>query len=292
MTSIAIDKHQGVIYEGDGSLGRPILPTPVITPAKIIFESTEPLTAEINDNNFGYRFREDSYDPVSRIRRGRFYFADSGPREWTIPEHPAIPRVGTNVFGATRKFLDTFGRRSIWHEYINGKDEQALVLLGVDNRFTIWTIINIEVISTGEELITLKARTSLGVLPRIDTNKIPSAFRARVMQSLNAFRDEVYRSGPVSVIDRARDAASQILLAYFGLEGKASKDLSDLINMLDGEKNAVIQSSAKIIARFHARAKPVVQQKHEPRAIREQDAELATQCIGAILCDLGWADWV
>ena len=64
MTNIAIDKYQGLVYEGDGNLGRPVLPTPVITPAKIIFESEEPLTAEKSDNVFGYRFRED-FQPSS-----------------------------------------------------------------------------------------------------------------------------------------------------------------------------------------------------------------------------------
>ena len=293
MTSIAIDKYQGVVYEGDGNLGRPLLPTPVITPAKFVLESENSLVAETADSPFGYRFREDFYDPVSRIRRGRFYFADGNqPRDWVVPEHPAITRMGMSVSGVTKKLLDTFGRRSIWHQYLNGKDEQPLVLLGVDNRFTIWTIIGIEVISTGEELVTLKARSSLGVLPRLNINNIPEGFRTAVTQKLNAFRDDVYRAGPESVIDRAREAATQILLAHFELKGPASKDLSELVNDLNGEKQAVIQSAGKIIARFHARGKTVEQQRRGTRAIREQDAELASQCLGVMLCDLGWADWV
>jgi hypothetical protein len=27
------------------------------------------------------------------------------------------------------------------------------------------------------------------------------------------------------------------------------------------------------------------------RPIREQDAELAVQLVGTMLCDLGWAEW-
>lgn len=96
-----------------------------------------------------------------------------------------------------RKPLETSGRCSVWHKYVKDAKEQPLVLLGTDDRYTIWTIINVEVISTGEELFTLKARSSLGVLPRLDMEKIPEGFRTRVVGSLDAFRDEVYRSGPV-----------------------------------------------------------------------------------------------
>lgn len=288
MTILGIDKHEGLVYEGDGRLGRMLWPTPVITAAKIIFESEQEIVSERADNPFGYRFREDFFDPISRIRRGRFYVAnESQPTQWFVPNHPIV----MGAIGPAQKLLETFSSRGIWHQYLDKKDEHPIVLLGVDNRFTIWTVISIEVISSGEELVTLKARSSLGVLPRLDINKIPEDFRSRVQQCLNAFRDEVYRSGPTSVIDRARDAASQILLAHFNLKGLAAKDLGELIKMLDGEQQAVIQSTAKIIARFHARAKPVEKQRRDLRDIREQDAELATQCLGTILCELGWAEW-
>jgi hypothetical protein len=166
-----------------------------------------------------------------------------------------------------------------------------LVLLGLDERFTVWTIIDIEAIATGEDLVTLKARSSLGILPEIEANKIAESFRPRVNESLNAFRDEVYRSAPISVIDRARDAASQILLAYFEMTGKNARNIGKLAKDLEDEKMIIAASAAKIIARLHARAKPVERERREMRAIREQDAQLATQCLGIILCELGWANW-
>jgi len=294
MVSIGIDKDQGLVYEGTGSYGRALWPTPIITPAKIVFESEGGLVAENSSNVFGYRFREDFYDPISRIRRGRFYLAnDSQPKEWFIQSHPAMPlEVEKANKHELRKSLETFHGNPIWYKYIKDRNDQPLVLLGAGDRFTVWTIINVEAISTNEDLVTMKARSSLGFLPHIDNNKIPEAFRARVNESLNAFVDEVHRAAPISVIDRARDAASQILLAYFNLSGKAAKDLGALAKKLENEKSmTVAASAAKIIARLHARAKPVERQKREMRAIREQDAELAVQCVGTILCELGWADW-
>jgi len=189
--------------------------------------------------------------------------------------------------------LDTFGGVLVGSEFIKDGKEQPLVLLGVGDRFTVWTIINVEAISTGEDLFTLKARSGLGVLPVVEESKVPEAFRASVRESLDGLAEEVHRSAPVSVIDRARDAASYILLAYFNASGKDARDLSALAKNLENknENKIVAASSAKIIARLHARAKPSERERRNMRPSREQDAELATQCVGTILCEIGWANW-
>jgi len=295
MLSLGIERHLGLLYEGSGNYGRAVWPAPIVTPAKIVFESEGPLVAERSSDSVtsACRFREDYYDPIARIRRGRFYFAEGQqPAEWFLQPHPAMPfeHAETDKHGL-RKELHTLRGKSVWQEYIKGRQEQPLVLLGLDDRFTIWTIIDIEAISTGEDLVTLKARSGLGILPVIDFNKVPEAFRAGVDESLNAFADEVHRSAPVSVIDRARDAASHVLLAHFELTGKDARDLGQLAKRLDDENMTVAASAAKIIARLHARAKPVERERRDMPPIREQDAQLATQCVGTILCELRWAAW-
>lgn len=295
MLNIGIETQQGLVYEGAGRYGRAIWPTPIITPAKIVFASEGPLKAEGSHESItqACRFREDVYDPIARIRRGRFYFAEgTQPTEWYVQPHPALPyeRAEGDKHDLTKR-LENFHGKPIWYDYIKGRREQPLVLLGRDDRFTVWTIINVEAIATGEDLVTLKARSSLGVLPVVSEEKIPASFRAGVLESLSAFADEVHRSAPVSVIDRARDAASHILLAYFDATGKDAKDLSEMVKPLDDKKLVIAASAAKIIARLHARAKPVEREKRTLRAIREEDAQLATQCVGTILCELKWADW-
>lgn len=292
MISIGIEKSQGLVYEGSIGLGRGVWPTPIITPAKIISENEGKLVAESATNAFGFRFREDYFDPISRIRRGRFYFGQGmQPQSWYVQPHPSMPMEGQLPANTLQKSLETFQGWSIWNQISDSRNQQ-LVLLGMDDRFTVWRVINIEAISTGEDLVTLKARSGFGILPKINDDKVPKAFRELVEESLNGFLDEVHRSAPVSIIDRARDAASQILLAYFNLTGKDAKDLGDLARKLEDELKMVVASSAaKIIARLHARAKPVERHKQELRPIREQDAELATQCVGVILCEIGWANW-
>lgn len=294
MINIGIEKHQGLVYEVDANRGRPVWPTPVITPAVFVYPSDGEMKAESSNNVFGYRFREDSYDPIARIRRGRFYSAEnsSQPSYCLVSPHPAVPMesIAPDIH-AHNKQLEIFYGNPIWHKHIEGKRELPLVLLGADARFTAWTIISVEAIVTGEDLVTLKARSSFGILPKIIDANVPAAFEAKLSETLALFADEVHRASPVSVIDRARDAATHALLAYFQLQGGDAQDLGKLIKRLQDENKAVAASVANIIARLHARAKPSEQEKRELRSIREQEAELATQCLGALLCETGLAEW-
>lgn len=42
---------------------------------------------------------------------------------------------------------------------------------------------------------------------------------------------------------------------------------------------------------LHSRAKPSEQERRDLRVIREQDANLAVQCVGALLCEIDFAEW-
>lgn len=294
MIVIGIEKHHGLVYEGDGNYGRGVWPTPVITPACFVYPSEGDLKAHHSSDVFGYRFREDSFDPIARIRRGRFYHAaQQQPMQWArCSHHPGFPldAIDPQVH-AKSKSLETFHGNPIWHQHIQGKQELPIVLLGVDDRFTAWTIINVEAIVTGEDLVTLKARNSFGILPKMLAGEVPEVFQAKLNETLVTFTDEVHRSSPVSVIDRARDVATYALLAYFDLQKEDALDLGDLIKRLRSEGLIIAENSANIIARLHARAKPAEQEKRDLRSIREQDADLAVQCVGALLCELGFAEW-
>lgn len=293
MIVIGIEKQHGLVYEGDGNYGRGIWPTPMITPAKFVSPSEKELKAHSASDSFGYRFREDSFDPIARIRRGRFYLPNQSLiQRWICYHYPDFqPEAFDPRTRAHPKELETFYAAQIWHQQIQGKKEHPIVLLGVEDRFTSWTIIGIEATITGEDLVTLKAKSSFGLLPTIDNEKIPTSFRAKLNESLDVFADEIHRSAPNSVIDRARDVATHALLSFYNLEKEKATDLGELIKRLESNNLVVAANAASIIARLHARAKPSEQEKRELRPIREKDAELSVQCVGTLLCEIGYADW-
>lgn len=233
-------------------------------------------------------------DPIARIRRGRFYCNEKGQSmQWSrCAHHPGFPLDAINPqIHAHQKSLETFYSDPIWSKYIRGKKEFPFVLLGVDDRFAAWTIIDVEAIVTGEDLVTLKARSSFGLLPTIDNDKIPVPFKAKLNESLDVFADEIHRSAPSSVIDRARDVATHALLSFYELQKAKATDLGELIKKLESDKYIVAANAASIVARLHARAKPSEQEKRALRPIREKDADLAVQCIGTLLCEIGFAEW-
>ena len=221
--NLGIDKNHNLFYEGKSYWGHAVWPSPVVTPAEIVTEPEGRLQPEDRTHLAADSmvFREDSFDPVTRVRRGRFYKAGNRqPSEWHVQVHPAVPDEALRADqGIIKKSLDTYYSYSIWHQFSKCR-KQPLVLLGVKDRFTLWNIIDIESISTGEDLVTLKSCSSFGILPEVESSKIPENSRKAVMESLHTFVDEVHRAAPASVIDRARDSVSQVLLAYFDLHGR------------------------------------------------------------------------
>jgi hypothetical protein len=293
--NIGIDSDQHLLYEGRSFVGAAIWPSPFVSTAKIVSADTEKLVAPEKQALIGdeWMFREDSFDPIARIRRGRFYRAgDRQPVEWSVHAHPALPTEVSKASGdLLTKRLTTFHSNSMRHLVTGTSGKFPLVLLGIDDRFTVWTIISIETISTGEDLVALKSRSSFGILPDVDFGLIVEPYKDNLRNQLEGFADAVHRSAATSIIDRARDCASLILLAYYNATSKNAKDLGALTKKLDAEGKTIAASVARILARLHARAKPVEVVKRALRPIHEQDGELAIQCLGTLLCELGWAKW-
>lgn len=70
---IGIDTNTWLVYEGVSNYGHGVWPTPVLTAATLIQAETDwdriPRSQIVEESKL--IFREDSFDPVSRIRRGR-----------------------------------------------------------------------------------------------------------------------------------------------------------------------------------------------------------------------------
>lgn len=297
--NIGIEQHSGLVYEAPSRHGHPIWPSPVMLQVVVASEEDAVFTAaKWNDlTPSSLIFREDDYDSSSRIRRGRLYLAgDTQPVEWRVYPHPAIANEVAKADrngGTLTKSMYAFSSLRLRPYLERQQCRRPVFILGTENGFTVWTLVNVETSATGDELVMLRARKSIGALPHLDREKISKADGKSVLDLVDKLEQELFRAGPESVVDRSREAATAILSKYLQSYGKAEpgKDLAHLANKIADESFEVVANAARIVARLHARGKNAEQEKRPIRPITEQDAEFAVQAVGVILCDLGWAHW-
>lgn len=298
---IGISTDRYMIFEGDGHYGHAVWPTPVVSVATIIESPSDytkiPDSLKLTDAK--NVFREDSFDPVTRIRRGRFYTLSTSaqPSRWfvTLPPGVQIPEIDAASPGIYKKVRLVTYHGNPFSSNIKDFSSIPVVALGDQKSHSTWNVVGIERIANNEELVTLRARSSLGTLPEINPENIPEKGRGKVLETIEKLADTIYRAGPESVVDRCRDAASAILGCFMAQENKKflTIDLGHLINVFEKHeewnKKAIVISAARIIARLHPRCKPNEQENHDFRQLIEQDGELAVQCVAAMLNDLGFS---
>ena len=111
---IGIDESTHLLYEGDSIYGYGVWPTPILTTAALVKGKEDwalvPTSRRFSDAKL--LFREDAFDPVTRIRRGRLYEWKEGSNKetWHVPAHPATPnsRSGMTMDGLLHPVLYTY----------------------------------------------------------------------------------------------------------------------------------------------------------------------------------------
>jgi len=297
MPSIAVDPNTYLVYEGQGEHGHAIWPSPVLSIATVFLGDVD--TAKLPESNelnsASSVFREDSFDPVTRIRRGRLYKRRSGqvqPHNWRLQPHPGyrsdLMKAANNA-GWIDRPMNGFDMWPAMRE-LEVRNSSALVALGTAEAFTLWRIVDVERIVTGEDLLTLRARTALGVLPELNLDAVPEKGRTKVAETLNKLSDAAYRAGPESVVELARAAAQWCVGVFLAEKMKNPdmrlKELGQLARHLQEDAN---QAVASLLARLHSRNKLNEQERHDTRPIVEGDAEFALAAVGMLLRELGWS---
>jgi hypothetical protein len=313
MITIGIEEHSGHVFQRTlQTAWYPIWPTPILTQTEFVAPgNTAEMFTHTAANPARYWFREFTYDPVSRIRRGVFYrqMPEEQPQKAETLPHP----MNGGMPGEPSAFERyVFPRRLFtYHPLVEPACVRPYsacqVLLGAPE--SRWKILSVEKISGGELLHTLKAKSSLGTLPELDLDKVPPDARAKAAQVYQELVDAAYLAGPRSVVDRARDAAQWFLAAwyaeinddpsYYNLElqqliDKIKKTPNDkLISAattlaLRPELIETVTAAGQIPARLHAR-KPHEEHARNLRPVLEEDAECAIACIGLLLREFQWA---
>lgn len=287
---ICIDGNTKLVYEGQANYGYGLWPTPVLSLATLMDGEFDQSRIPVNSDLYQAQtvFREDSFDPVTRIRRGRLYRTPGvQPQMWRVHLHPNIQGPGQTVSMSLHGF-DSNYLASERHKFAN-----ALIALGSVDAYTLWRVVGVERIVTGEDLLTLRARSSLGTLPDLVDSAVPQEALAKTKETLSKLSDAAYRAGPESIVDRARDVAQWCIGSWLAQrENDLSLrfvDLWDVAGKLVEKDFAVIRNIGRALARLHARNKPNVQEEKGTRPVTEDDAEFALASVGILLREIGWA---
>jgi hypothetical protein len=179
----------------------------------------------------------------------------------------------------------------VFDQYQDSSLEKVIRIGSIES---LWRVLDYERIITGEYLFTLKARHALGVLPELNAKEIPEIGREKAVELFEKLVDSAHRESASSIVDIARAFCQWCLSTRRADErGDCSLlkcDLGDIIKKFESEqdRDKVILSAARIIARLHSRVKPNEQARHSTRSVSEADAEFALATIGLILRDFGW----
>lgn len=303
MSRLGIDRATGLVYEGLGGPNHPIWPTPVISQATLIktpndFENI-PLSFE--SNPFSWIFVETSYDPVSRIRRGRLFenYGGIGFETVSVEVHPA---VNSNLLRAANNGGRVSVSLSVFSECtkllsLPNRGEGLQLALGQRDCSSLWRILQIERLIGTDVLVTLRAESSLGILPRLDKAKISPDSLTSVESAYLRVLNAAYRELPTSVVDQCRNAAVVFISRWMQAQTDASmakeQDLGYWIKAVKshfGEREPVaLRSTLEVLNRLHPRGKDNEVNKHGLRATNEQDAEFAVHALGFLIREVGWA---
>lgn len=295
---IGFEQETGHVYEGGGLPVYAVVPAPMLTQARVV-ESPEDLNflpQGVSMNPFAWVFREESFDPVTRIRRGRLYepFPEAQPSYVMTRGHPS------NVFSSYREG-DQLQKRL--HRYwpclsLLGKSRlgHGLTLaLGHTRAWSIWRITQVEQAINDDVLVTLKSLSAFGTLPELRVDLVPKEHLAPVQRAIDRVLEAAYREGPISVIDHCRNAAIVLLGRWMVSRGEPEQlinaDLAVISKKLreDPYRMAAAAGVAEMLARLHVRGKANEQEAKGLRLAEEEDGQTAVHAIGFILREIGWA---
>lgn len=279
---IGICTQRGSVFEGSPEEAYRIHPAPVLSR----FHFVDDPRAKQTDDAFSplpYLFREDYFDPVTRVRRGRVFSAMdfSQPKDWVVAD-AGLADLRASVIQYQRDYQTIAEKRT----HVGSLPD---VQLGSPPFVTIWRVVQVEVDSGGTPILMLKSYRSLGEVPPLRAAEIPGDVRTALMEALEAVENSANRQGPSDVVERCRNALSIILGQ---LAGDRSLDLQKAIDKLPkkGSKEELKAIAGRIVARLHSRGKANEEYKYKTRPLIDEDAQLALRCLGLVLRDCNWAD--
>lgn len=296
---LGYETNTGHVYEGAGAPEFAVVPPPLLTQARLIKlpEDIDRLPPDLHRAVLGnWLFREHSFDPVTRIRRGLLFepYPDAQPTNCLTRGHPlnayVMPRHGESMSKSLYRFWPC-------QTLINtpGSGHGHKLALGNASSWSMWRIVQVERLISDDVLVTLKALSSFGVLPDLQIESINEQHRASVQHAIERVLNSASRETAISVIDQCRNAAVVLLGRWMaiqlGEENTIGPDLGKLITRIRVApfQRIATAAAAEMINLLHPRGKANEQEPKRLRLAQDEDAEAAVHAIGFILRELGWA---
>ncbi len=297
---LGICNNTGLVYEGMGTADIPSIPTPSITQAKLIAADADwqDLPRGLTVDPLRWLFREDSFDPVTRTRRGRLYEPQPGqaqPNQQRVGPHPyedpMMRQVGAG--GRVAKTLYTF---TACHPLLNMPNQgQGMTLaLGDARAASPWAIIQTEALANGSVMVTLKSLSTFAIIPTVDYAQVAPEHRHAVADAIDRVLNSAFRETPTSVVDHCRAALTVLLSRWLVQSGRETDDalaldLGPLAKRMEAHDVNCVANASQIVARLHARGKPNEQQARGLRPPEGGDDQFALESVGLAIREFGWA---
>lgn len=289
---LGIDENQYIVYEGRHHWGaRAVFPTPNLFSMQIAETPEEAVPLLKKQSTFQMLlFREDGFDTVSMMRRGRIYRPDTSyPTQCDVRPISPVELVDAGESrGVIRKSLRCF------HPYLlssHSPAKRAFAAIGDANSYSMWRIVSSDRTFLDEELVTMRPLYFLGALPDLSVERISDRWRLQLTETVEKVVASMYKADADSIVELCRHAASASLFAFFDdkIQDLGKTDLGALAKRAEEKQKRIVASSAKILADLHSRVKPNMHLEHGFHPVCDRDAELAIQCLSFILRDLGYA---
>jgi hypothetical protein len=282
------------IYEGNYSHGYPAAANTLLAPVAFVGmdgEVIDEYSSKIQGGLPKWIFREDFFDSITKIRRGRVYKAqDNQPHTWHIQDNGRSDLASESWSSGTAQKTDVVFYQRSGLTQLRNATQYPSVIIGKDPFITIWRIIDIEYSITDTPMLTLKSFRSFGAIPRIIENNIPPDIKMVLLTALEKVENSSNRLGPTDVVDRCRDALSIVFGQQSGnLKVDLGKAIAAFENRNGKREESLVSWSGRIVNRLHPRGKPNEQNAKGLRDISEEDAQLALRCLWLVLVELGWA---
>ena len=301
MSRLGIERATGLVYEGRGAPIFPAWPTPVVSQATLIENPADlqNLPRSLDSDPSSWMFRESTFDPVSRVRRG-VLFHKMGDLGWEISMvegHPASStdqRIISTTGPRLQKELSVYSEcSSLLNKHRKGEGMQLAI--GSRDGYSLWKILQTEITVNLDVLVTLRAESIFGILPTLDKSKISPLDVHKVETALARVVDVAYRELPTSVFDQCKNAVCVVVTRWAQLNEVEEKlqhpDLGQLIKDVAAKypQSKALLSALDVINRLHPRGKDNEVERLNLRAVNDGDAELAVHTVAFVLREIGWA---